>query len=105
MGIELDVANVIIDAHKHQPIKGDVLLCGRQSVYFTPAEAAALIRSHGLTPQISIEESELDRETRIGGEATAQRKGDTISDRSFFKMLGIASLTTLDHSSYEELRY
>jgi hypothetical protein len=101
MGIATDVANAIIGAHKHQPIKGDVLLCGRQSVYFTPTEAAALLRSHGLTPQISIEECELDWETRLAGEGTAQRSGEAISDRSFFKMLGVESLAVLDHSAYE----
>jgi len=101
MSITADFANAIVGAHKHDPIKGDVLVCGRQAVLFTPAEAAAFIRSHGLTPQISVEDCELDRETRFSGEATAQRNGETISDRSFFKMLGVESLTVLDHSSYE----
>jgi hypothetical protein len=101
MGISPGVADVIIGAHKNRPIEGDVLLCGRQSVYFTPAELAALIRFHGLTPQISIEECELDRETRLGGEGGAQRDGEAISDRGFFRMLGVQSLTVLDHSAYE----
>ena len=101
MGIGRDPANAIIGAHKHRPIAGDVLLCGRQSVYFTAEEAAALFCEQGLTPCISLEECELDRETRLGGEGQRQREGQAISDRAFFRMLGVERLTILDHSDYE----
>ncbi|HUJ01253.1 MAG TPA: class I SAM-dependent methyltransferase [Usitatibacter sp.] len=101
MGIALLTANAIINAHKNQPIGGKVLLCGRQSVFLTPEEVAAHIRSHGLEPQLAVEDCELDRETRIGGEGQSPRDGTFISDRSFFRMLGVETLEFLDHSDYE----
>lgn len=101
MGISREPADAIIGAHKHRALAGDVLLCGRQSVYFSPEETAALLRRQGVTPCISPEECELDRETRLGGEGQPQREGQAISDRSFFRMLGVERLTILDHSDYE----
>jgi hypothetical protein len=101
MGIVRSTAMPIIRAHKHLPMRGDLLLCGRQSMFMTPDEAAELICSLGLTPQITPEDCELDWETRLLGEGDERRGGEAITDESFFRMLGAGRLTILDHSNYE----
>jgi hypothetical protein len=101
VGITVQIATAIIRVCINDPIRGHMLICGRQSMFLTPAEAEDLIRSHGLVPRLSAHECKLDYETRIGGETQARRSGGFISDVSFFEMLGVSSLEFLDHSQYE----
>jgi hypothetical protein len=101
VGITVKEATAIVRICLNDPIRGRLLVCGRQSMFLTPAEAEELLRSHGLVPKLSADQCKLDYETRIGGETQARRSGDSISDVSFFEMLGVSSVEFLDHSEYE----
>ena len=68
MGIGTDTAKMIIAAHQHRPLDGKVLVCGRQSMFFTAVEAAAMLREVGIEPRIRPEDCQFDTETRVGGE-------------------------------------
>jgi hypothetical protein len=65
MGIAHNLAQTITAIDRQHPIRDEVLVYRRQSMFFTPAEAARLLRSQGLEPQISVEACELDRQTRV----------------------------------------
>jgi hypothetical protein len=96
MGIAPYVAEAIIREHKYRRIDGDVLLLGRQSMLFSPADAIAMIRGNGLTPaNVAIDDSLLDTRTR-----SAQGRA-FIRDAAFFRLLGIETVRALDYSAYE----
>ena len=96
MGIAPYVAETIIREHKKRPITGTVLLLGRQTMFFSPDAAIAMIRGLGVTPtETDAAKIEIDQQTLRSGE------GPFILDEAFFRLLGVASVRALDYSAYE----
>jgi hypothetical protein len=97
MGLGLDIIEAIVREHTYKPISGDVLLIGRQSIYLTPDEYLATLRSHGVIPtgeqlsRIRVDNNTLNR----NDERTL------IADTSIFALLGVENVRALDHSDYE----
>jgi SAM-dependent methyltransferase len=96
MGIAPYVAQAIIREHRYRPIRGDVLLLGRQTIEFSREQAADMIRTNGLVPSaLPEDDSIIDRRTlRAEGQ-------NFIRDDVFFQLLGVPGIRALDHSDYE----
>jgi hypothetical protein len=95
MGITPLHARLIIEEHKRRALPSTVHLLGRQTVYLTVEAAEKLIRACGVEPEISL--VELDKETR----GAAAQQSALISDRMFFRMLGVREVVAIDHTDYE----
>ena len=94
MGIAPYVAEAIIREHKFKPIRGDVLLLGRQTMLFSPDEAIAMLRRLGVEPA-PLTEPIIDRRT------LASQGKACIRDDAFFRLLGVSTISALDHTDYE----
>lgn len=83
MGLEQNVAAVLVREHAHRPITGDVVLLRHQDLYFTPEAAKALIQAEGLPipPGIAPDASE---------------NGNFIGIEAFLRLLGVSKFQTLD---------
>jgi len=81
VGIEYNIAQMVVHEHIRRPINGSVLLLGRQTMSFTPADAIDMIRSSGLSiPERTIE---IDHQTLRSVE------GEFIRDDEFSAYLGV----------------
>jgi hypothetical protein len=100
MGLGYDAVEAIFREHHYQPITGDVLMIGRQTVYFSADEILSLMRGCGIASALSPEEITLDTDTLNRRTDIAKGK-DLITDTSLFKLLGVKSVRALDHSDYE----
>jgi hypothetical protein len=102
MGLSASTVEGIVREHKYKPIRGDVLLIGRQTVYLTQQQYIAMLRQHGVDvhekqlKQMVIDNETMDR--RLVAIAPGQ---ELISDRSLFHLLGVEQVRALDHSAYE----
>jgi SAM-dependent methyltransferase len=94
MGIWKQMARFIIREAKYSPIRGAVLLIGRQTVHLTPDRFAELMRDEAVSVDPAIPLT-LDTTTRNGA-----GRG-FISDTYFFRAMGAASVTAIDVSDYE----
>jgi hypothetical protein len=84
MGIAPYLAEAIIREHRFRPITGDVLLLGRQTMQFSPEDAAAMIRAEGLVPApLAPDDDLLERRT------VAAHGKRYIRDDAFFRLLGV----------------
>jgi SAM-dependent methyltransferase len=82
--------------HRHRPIEGTFLSIGRQTAYFSPAEAVALVkRELGSPPLLAEHALEIDASTR--GSAGQP----LVSDRAFYALFSRAEYRCLDVSDYE----
>src|SRR5262245_45050206 len=100
MGLVFPVVDTLLREHTYKPLTGDILLIGRQTVYFTPRDILALLREHGIDVSgVSEFDIEIDRDTSNRHPGLA--KGDLISDRALFRLLGVPSVRALDHSDGE----
>ncbi len=100
MGIGYNVVEGLIRESKYRPFRGDVMLIGRQTVYFTPSSILELLRTNGIDVKGLKEDGiELDRNTidRLQGYETDK----LITDAALFKLLGVPKVLALDHSDYE----
>jgi SAM-dependent methyltransferase len=88
------MARFIIREGKHSPIRGSVLLIGRQTVFLTPERFSALMREEGMQIDSALPLS-LDTSTQSGA-----GRG-FISDACFFKAFGAATVAAIDVSDYE----
>lgn len=96
MGIAPYVAEAILREHAFRPVKGDVLLLGHQTMFFSPAQAIAMMKSVGVAvPDLAEDEIAIDHQTLRSSE------GPFIRDDEFFRLLGVASVKALDDSDYE----
>jgi hypothetical protein len=96
MGIAPYLAEAIIREHKFRPIRGDVLLLGRQTFRFSPTYAANMVRGLGLEPaDIPLDDTAIDRQT------WASEGESFIRDDVFFRLLGVPTIRALDHTNYE----
>lgn len=96
MGIAPYIAEAIVREHAYRPVRGEVLLLGRQTMMFTPDHARDMIRAAGAIP-VALPEGEdlIDRRTDLA------RGRDWIRDDAFFRMLGADRVRAIDHTSYE----
>jgi hypothetical protein len=100
MGLGHHAVEALIREHKTRPIQGDVVLIGRQAVYFTPEEILALLREHDLKAAIvPVDDIGIDRNTL--NRAPGQAARDLITDSTLFRLLGVPKILALDHSDYE----
>jgi hypothetical protein len=100
MGLTFPLVDTLIRERVYRPLTGDILLIGRQTTYFTPADILSLLREHGVDVHGTTERDiEIDRNTlnRYPGLA----EGDLITDRALFRLLGAPRVRALDHSAYE----
>lgn len=88
------MARFIIREAKYAPIRGSVLLIGRQTVHLTPSRFSELMREEGLSIDPALPVT-LDNTTRGGA-----GRG-LISDTYLFKALGAATVSAVDLSNYE----
>jgi hypothetical protein len=92
MGIERNIGLVIMREHKHRPIRGDVLLIGRQTMFFSPQDAIGMLAESGLP----------SRQIDFQPESRTRSSNETyISDSDFFRLLGLDRIRALDVSDYE----
>lgn len=109
MGIGSQIVEALARENAYKPIRGDAVLIGRQTVYYTAADLLALLRQNGTQPAIDPATIEFDTSTidRLAEFKDAR----LISDVSLMKLLGTDRVLALDHSSYEnadivhDLRY
>lgn len=93
MGIMIPIVRMLLREHRREPLTGDALLIGRQTIPLSADEAHALISEEGVC--IRNPSPALDATTRVG-------KGQGyISDLGFFSMFSDARFKTLDVTDYE----
>src|SRR5262245_26973759 len=98
MGIATSSAQIIIREHAWKPIRGDVLLLGRQTMHFSRAQAIEMIRECGGTVDLAAADTGIDRQTVA---AQMDKDSEFIRDTDFFALLGVPRIRCLDHSDYE----
>jgi SAM-dependent methyltransferase len=95
MGLSLHLAEFIVMEHRHRPLPPVVHTLGRLFTGFDYDAAAAVMHRHGVTPaQIPIE---FDTETT----EAQRRKQAYITERMFFRMLGVRNVHAIDINAYE----
>jgi hypothetical protein len=94
MGLSKQMARFVIREGKYSPIRGSVLMIGRQTIHLTPERFAELMREEGMSIDPAIPVS-LDTTTQKGA-----GRG-FISDAYFFKVLGADNVIAIDVSDYE----
>jgi SAM-dependent methyltransferase len=95
MGMPRQLAHIILEEHKHKAIVGDVLLCGRQTIYLGIDESKQFIQQRGVALREGVE-PRVDDVTRAG------RGNDLISDISFFELFTDARFHAVDLTDYEK---
>jgi len=100
MGIESHFVEALIREAQYQPIGGDVILIGRQTVYFSPDAILNLLKQHGIdTAKYVPSELETSGTSNVDLREFANQK--LITDRQLFRLLGVPNVLALDHSDYE----
>ena len=92
------LARLLVREHLYQPIVGQVLCLGRQTIPMTQQQVVDLMHEEGFKPQTSALENlgqRRDEHTRYGAGK------DFITDEVFFRLLGIEKVSVMDVSSYE----
>jgi hypothetical protein len=100
MGLGRHAVEAILREHQFRPIRNDVVIIGRQTVYFGVDELVQLLTEFGIDPHdVNFSDIELDHETvdRLPG----FRECSLVSDKGLFRLLGCGSVRALDHSAYE----
>lgn len=93
MGIHKQIAKLIVAEHARRPIKGRILLIGRQTVSPSEPEIRGYLAEFGLpTRKVLIE---ADHDTRYADEGS-------ISDKTFFALFTDATFSALDVTDYEK---
>jgi SAM-dependent methyltransferase len=101
MGIGPFIVDALIREHRFKPIRGDVQIIGRQTVYFTPQQIIDLLAANGIdVTGVDVDTIELDRNTI---DRRAKFAGvPLISDAALFKVFGAGKVVALDRSDYEK---
>lgn len=92
MGMTKHMAEIVLREHAYKPIEGEILLCGRQSIFMTAEEAVALVGSHNLLRGV---------EPRIDSQTRGSNDKGWIADDSFFELFADARFNAVDVSGYE----
>jgi len=95
MGITAPVAKMILAEHKYKKITGNLLTCGRQTIYIKANDAINFLKKQGVSPREGVD-IKLDDYTR-------ESEGEGwISDVSFFELFTDVNINAVDHSDYEK---
>ena len=90
------LAKLLINEHKYKPITGNVLTLGRQSIRFREEELAAFFQKElGTVVNRGPSTMHDDTNTELG------KRYGSVSDKRFFQMFGVDSLSCLDVTEYE----
>jgi SAM-dependent methyltransferase len=101
MGIGPAIVKALIREHRYKPIRGDVQIIGRQTVYFAPQDIIDLFAANGInTAGVDVNAIELDRKSVNRRAKFADAA--LISDAALFKLFGAGKVVALDHSDYEK---
>src|SRR5580700_5130217 len=101
MGIGPFFVDALIREHRFKPIRGDVQIIGRQTVYFTPQQIIDLLAANGIdVTGVDVDTIELDRNTIDRRAKFASVP--LISDAALFKLFGAGKVVALDRSDYEK---
>ncbi len=92
MAITKQIAKMILSEHVREPIKGRVLMGGRQTMIPTVEEIREYLREFGLEERPT--EFEVDEDTLAS-------HGESYSDRNFFSLFTDAEYNALDVTDYE----
>lgn len=94
MGITFQHADLILREHLHKPLPEAIYLLGRQTIHFNYETALKLFEKHKIKPcSVSIK---IDRDT-----ISARPEMQFITDDTFFGMLGVSTVHSIDHSNFE----
>jgi hypothetical protein len=100
MGIGHHVVEALIRERQHRPITGDVVLIGRQTVYFTPESILALLKEHRIDTK-GRKPSDLETGGGSTNNLPAFSGQKLITDSELFRLLDVTKILALDHSDYE----
>jgi SAM-dependent methyltransferase len=101
MGIGPFFVDALIREHRFKPLRGDVQIIGRQTVYFTPQQIIDLLAANGIdVTGVDVDTIELDRNTIDRRAKFASVP--LISDAALFKLFGAGKVVALDRSDYEK---
>ena len=98
MGLNRHHIEMLAREHLYRPLRGDVLMIGRQSVYLSPDELIETLRSIGVdvggadAAKVELDSSTLNR---------AGERDDMVSDRAVFAIFGDTRVRAIDVSAYE----
>lgn len=96
--ISSTIARMLIREHLYRPITGNILTLGRQTIAMTYEDAIEVMMQEGFSPSQNISEKinvVCDQNTRFG------KGSNFISDNSFFQLIGINKVSSMDVTSYE----
>ena len=100
MGLGYEMVEAMVREHRYKPIRGEVVMIGKQTIYLTPPQLLALLSEHGIdVTNIAPQSIALDNQT--SSRRVPYDKLDLVSDAAFLKLLGVPSIRVLDHSDYE----
>lgn len=100
MGINVTLVECLVREGAFRPITGDILTVGRQTIYFTPEQILAFMRSHGLDTS-AIDPGSLERDTSTLDPWAGHETANLISDTALFRLVTQGTLHALDRSDYE----
>ena len=100
MGLGYECVEAIVREHKYRPITGNVIIVGRQTVYFTPEQILKLLREHCVDVE-GVQSADLDIDLSTTNRHYRFRNIDSISDSELFRLIGVPKVLALDHSDYE----
>lgn len=95
MGISVMNATALVREHRYKPIAGDVFMIGRQTMFFSPETAIAIMKQVGVPTTAAPEDLPFEDKTT---HSSGQRY---VTAEAFFGLLGIHHPRSLDHSNYE----
>lgn len=96
MGITVQHAQMILKEHKHRPLPKKIHLISRQTVQFDYEWALRIFEEEGISP-VGVD-VQIDDFTLL---AKSKNTKEWISDETFFRMLGVEEIVSIDHSDYE----
>ncbi|CAO3362839.1 tetratricopeptide repeat protein [Azospirillum melinis] len=89
MSITHHLLHILLQEHRHRPIRGEFLFIGRQSILLSPEAAIAVLRRSGVEPRAGVGAA-LDRATALG------RANGGIADYALLGLFCDAHPQTLD---------
>ncbi len=102
MGIGYQTVEALVRERQHRPPDGDVILMGRQTVYFTPESILELLEKLGVEVRdIRPNEIKTGSGSAINHPGMVDKNKNLITDAELFRLLGVPKVLALDHSDYE----
>lgn len=99
MGIGYHVVEALIRESQYRPLSGDVVLIGRQTVYFTPESIVELLGKHGI--EVNVNPADIETGGGSTNNLANHYSKKLITDAALFRLLGMPKVQALDHSDYE----